>query len=189
MSELRTWVVDQLTTLLPNNDTVIASNSQTTLFREWTGWDHVSLKAQWAGELQYCDANGNPKAITTTCNAFISMLVNKIRIAGGQTITPFQSFNLPVAGQSAWYWYPDENWVPEAGDLFQLGTRGGRYKHVGVILEIDSGIWTTAEAGQGGPRMGFDMIKRIGPRLFPPPLFMGWIDIDAYFLDWTNLNT
>jgi hypothetical protein len=53
-----------------------------------------------------------------------------------------------------------------------------------VILSIGENSWETVEGGQGGPSMGFDMIKRKGPSPFPPTSFMGWIDIDAYFAGW-----
>jgi hypothetical protein len=184
MSAVRSWVTKKLTELFPNSGTIITSNGQTAVFREWTGWDQISLGEQWAQELQYVDKNGKPLAVTTTCNAFLGQLVNKTRMAGGQAIQNFKSFNLPAAGGAAWHWYPDGDLKPQAGDLFQIGTRGGMFKHVGVILSIGENSWETVEGGQGGPSMGFDMIKRKGPSPFPPTSFMGWIDIDAYFAGW-----
>jgi hypothetical protein len=183
MSAVRDWIVSKLTTLFPNSGTVITSNGQTALFREWTGWDQTSLGEQWASELQYVDSKSNPKAVTTTCNAFLGMVVAKTRIAGGQAQKTFQSFNLPVAGGPAWHWYPDGDLKPKAGDFFQIGTRGGMYKHVGVILSMGDGTWETVEGGQGGPKVGYDMIKRKAGA-FPPPSFMGWIDVDEFFKGW-----
>jgi hypothetical protein len=46
------------------------------------------------------------------------------------------------------------------GDFFQIGTKGGSpYEHVGVILDFVGEKWTAVEAGQGGPRSGYDSIK------------------------------
>lgn len=125
MSAVRDWVKKALTDLCPNSGTMITSNGQTALFREWTVWDQISLGEQWAGELQYVHANGKPLAVTTTCSAFLGQLVKKIRKAGGQSLKTFQSFNLPIAGGPAWHWYPDGDLKPQSGDMFQIGIRGG----------------------------------------------------------------
>jgi hypothetical protein len=83
-------------------------------------------------------------------------------------------------------YYPDEPQRPQSGDFFQIGKKGGRYEHVGVILDSVGNNWTTVEAGQGGPKSGYDSIKRKGPRPFDPAKFMGWIDIEAYFEGWKD---
>ena len=51
-------------------------------------------------------------------------------------------------------------------------------------------VWTTVEAGQGGPSTGYDFMKRKGPRQMnpvdsrqPKKELMGWLDLDAFFGD------
>jgi hypothetical protein len=96
------------------------------------------------------------------------------------TLTKFQSFNLPK--ERGWVWNPTEGKSPLPGDFYELGTRTN-YKHVGVILDIDTILWTTVEGGQGGPSSGFDAIKRKGPQMMPSPL-LGWINIEEFYQGW-----
>lgn len=179
-SPLRLWVHDQLTKLFPNTGVVITSNGQGELFTEWTGMSQDGLTEQWEKEK-------GGIAVTTSCNSFLSTLVNKIRTAGGLAGGTFQSFDLPVAGGAAWHWYPEAGRRPKSGDFFEMGLRNPKsYKHVGVILDMDYEyiFYNTVEAGQGGPTSGYDSIKRKGPRIFPDPGFMGWVDIDEFFGGW-----
>jgi hypothetical protein len=55
------------------------------------------------------------------------------------------------------------------------------YKHVGIILEINGELMTTADSGQGGPSVGYDIIKRKKRSLSE---IMGWIDVDVFFKNW-----
>jgi hypothetical protein len=185
LSPVRQWVQSQLKQLIPNNEGTIRSDTNGALFEKWTGWTNIGLKEQWASE-------AGTGAVTTSCNAFLGRLVFKIREAGGlATGASFHSFNLPKAGGPAWHWAGDQNQQPQPGDFFQIGTpgpdlsqadKGGTFKHVGVILDIDYIIWITVEGGQGGPKSGFDFIKRkVQVR---PSGLMGWINIDEYFAGW-----
>lgn len=118
---------------------------------------------------------------TTTCNAFLGVVVRKTLAAGGLANRTFHSFDLPKAGGTAWNWYPTPEKSPKPGDFFQVGTRGGTYLHVGTILDVNDIIWSTAEAGQGGPGSGYDAIKR---KTKVSGNIMGWIDVDAFFDGW-----
>ena len=121
--------------------------------------------------------------------------------AGGAT-----SFNLPGNDRNGreaktppvgWHWYRErsEGKHPRPGDVFQIGTeilpRQWSHAHVGVITlwsEGDPLMWETVEAGQGGPLMGYDTMKRkpyrpvdpIDPKK-PKKVIMGWLDIDEHF--------
>lgn len=119
--------------------------------------------------------------VTTTCNAFLGVVVRKTLAAGGLANRVFQSFDLPKAGGNAWNWFPTPDKSPKPGDFFQVGIKGGRYEHVGIILDINAGTWSTAESGQGGPSIGYDIIKRKTKASYN---IMGWIDADAYFDGW-----
>jgi hypothetical protein len=118
---------------------------------------------------------------TTTCNAFLGVVVRKALAAGGLAERNFHSFDLPIAGGSAWSWYPAQGKSPKAGDFFQTGKRGGMYQHVGIIIEINGESMTTADSGQGGPSVGYDAIKRKKRNVSD---IMGWIDVDAFFKNW-----
>jgi hypothetical protein len=118
---------------------------------------------------------------TTTCNVFLGTVVRKALAAGGLEPRHFPSFDLPNANVNAWNWYPTPGKSPKPGDFFQAGTRNGMYKHVGIILEINGELMTTADSGQGGPSVGYDIIKRKKRSLSE---IMGWIDVDVFFKNW-----
>ena len=187
LSPVRRWVQKQLNQLIPNNEGTIRSDTNGAQFQAWTNWSQDGLKKQW-------EAEKGSGAVTTSCNAFLGVLVSKIRTAGGLSAgAPFQSFNLPKAGGQAFHWAGDASQQPQPGDFFQIGTpgpdlshadKGGTFKHVGVILDIDYIIWITVEGGQGGPKSGFDAIKRkVQVR---PSGLMGWINIDEFFAGWNG---
>lgn len=149
-----------------------------------------------------------PGAVTTSCEGLIGRLVGKLTAAGfGKPMKRgnMSSFNLPgcdkfgrePATTPGWHWYRDrtDSLHPQPGDLFQVGklAKAGQWSfaHVGVITgwaDGDNPTWTTVEAGQGGPSMGFDFMKRKGPRPLnpidprnPKKELMGWLDIDEFF--------
>jgi hypothetical protein len=187
LSPVRKWIQKKLTDLLPSNSSVIYSHTNAALFTEWTGMTHMGLKETWALE-------AGTGATTTSCNAFLGMLVRKIREAGGLPVDrPFPSFHLPKAGGPAWHWAGDQTQDPQSGDFFQIGTpgqdlahseKGGTFKHVGAIIEVNYIIWITAEGGQGGPRSQYDAIKR--KLQIRPAGLMGWINVDEFFAGWNG---
>jgi hypothetical protein len=119
--------------------------------------------------------------VTTTCNAFLGVVVRKTLEEGGLAKRNFPSFDLPNAGGTAWNWYPTPGKSPKAGDFYQSGKRGGMYQHVGIIIEINGESMTTADSGQGGPSVGYDAIKRKKRNVSD---IMGWIDADVFFKNW-----
>lgn len=192
LAPVRQWVYQQLNSLLPSSSLEITSKFQGAEFTKWTGSTQKGLEAKWKEEQAIRDAGGFA-GTTTTCNVFLGTLVNKIFDAGGMERKRFDSFDLQGTGGNAWHYYPNASQQPQAGDFFQIGKpgpdrahakKGGTFKHVGVILQIGGGVWTTIESGQGGPTLGYDKIKRKGPSAFPPSLFMGWINIEEYFDKW-----
>ena len=87
---------------VPNNRVVIASNAQEATFRGWTGMSQKGLLSQWEKERQK-RARGEKAGTTTTCNAFLNVLVNGSRATGGlKTAVPFDSWrrNLASGGVS-----------------------------------------------------------------------------------------
>jgi hypothetical protein len=183
LSPLRQWVQGQLFALFLMHGKEIRSDQKAQVFTDWTGATQSWLQQQWATERQDL-VNGKMRAVTTTCNSFLNVMVNKIRRAGGLANSVFPSFDLPKAGGAAWHWQGESS-LPKPGDFYQIGTRGGSYKHVGIVFDIDGIVWTTAEAGQGGPRVNHDSIKLNGPRVINTGI-MGWIDIDEFFKGWNG---
>jgi hypothetical protein len=187
LSPVRKWIQKELTELLPSNSSVIYSHNNAALFTKWTGMTHLGLKETWASE-------AGTGATTTSCNAFLGRVVSRIREAGGLSASaPFPSFHLPKAGGNAWHWVGDTNQRPQPGDMFQIGTpgpdlshseKGGTFKHVGIIIDIDYIIWITAEGGQGGPKAQYDAIKR--KIQVTPGGLMGWINADEFFVGWNG---
>ena len=118
---------------------------------------------------------------TTTCNAFLGVVVAKTLTAGGLARRVFNSFDLPKAGGTAWNWYPTPDKSPKPGDFFEVGKRGGTYEHVGIIVAVNGENWSTADSGQGGPGAGYDAIKR---KARSSTGVMGWIDADEFFKGW-----
>lgn len=176
---IRKWLLGELNASFPPG-TVIQSNTNEAVFKQWTNMGHFELVEGWTNDLQY----GKP--LITTCNAFLDVLTRKIRTAGGLSAGKrFYSFMLPQ-NSPGWHWFPEPGRRPKPGDFFGIGQRGGMYKHVGVILKMEDIVWTTVEAGQGGIRSGFDSIKTKGPRIFPDNGLMGWLDIEEYFGGWSR---
>jgi hypothetical protein len=152
-------------------------------------------------------SGGGP--VTTSCEGLITSVITRLTAAGfgKPNRGKMSSFNLagcetpsgkePAQTTVGWHWWRDRtpSLHPQPGDLFQIGTpvRAGQWSfaHVGVITgwaDERNPMWTTVEAGQGGPSTGFDFMKRKGPRQLNPidpkhprKELMGWLDLDEFF--------
>jgi hypothetical protein len=175
------------------------------------GFDQVNTdeeKEKHKGKVWYRQSG---VATTTTCEALVGRIMGKIRAEYHRGKLPVQrkavgSFNLPglspntgkePATTPGWHWLKEKSLLlkPRPGDLFQVGVQvnPGQWslRHVGIILDWDDSanpMWTTLEAGQGGPASGYDAIKKKGPRPVNPiskteakKVLMGWLDIDEHF--------
>jgi len=220
LSPRRQWICTQLAKLLPNSLVTVASNDPKTkfLFQEWTGHTQSSLEGRWKAE-GFTKATDPKKEggvwvrkgagpVTTSCEGLNGTLFSKIASAGfGKAAGGATSFNLAgldkhgnePATTVGWHWFRDrtKDRHPQGGDFFQVGTlvKPGQwyFHHVGVItgwVEEENPSWATVEAGQGGPRAGFDYMKRKDWRQLnpidksdPKKVLMGWLDIDEYFGD------
>jgi hypothetical protein len=230
LSPLRQWVCTQLANLLPDTTVKIASvKEKKLLFTDWTGYTQADLVDKWVNKEHFTkdpapkpgysrEAKYAAAGVTTSCEAFINKLVQKIKKAGFKNGVPLKkrdpldSFNLPgcasygwePAKTVGWHWYRDrtESLKPQAGDFFQVGVpvKPGQwsFRHVGVItLFVDDGqpVWDTVEAGQGGPASGYDWIARKGLRPVTPvdpkhtsKVVMGWLNIEEHFEGWDSSN-
>lgn len=215
MSERRQYICSQLALVLPNDLMSLASNSKATgaKFEEWTGQTQSKLETAWTNEGFTKDAKSGSwtraggGAVTTSCEGLVGTVFRKIEQAGyGKRKGGATSFSLagndkwgreaktPPVG---WHWFRERaNGIyPQPGDVFQIATevlpRQWSHAHVGVITFWKNGdpmMWETVEAGQGGPLMGFDSMKRkpyrqvnpVDPKK-PKKVIMGWLNIDEHF--------
>lgn len=136
-----------------------------------------------SGKMEQLPSMIHSVGVTTTCNAFLGVVVRKALAAGGLAPRAFSSFDLPKAGGNAWSWFPRSDKSPRPGDFYQAGTKGGMYEHVGIIMDTKGGGYSTADSGQGGPSVGYDAIKRRGRDSYK---IMGWIDVDEFFKGWNG---
>ena len=237
LSPVRKWIINQITTLLPSDSSIIRSDTDYIKFKEWTLMSQADLERIWIQEDTQRAINNIAKTIgastglkfaketrravenanelvdfrkktheesllvmsggkpfttqslvrsvgtTTTCNAFLGVVVAKTLTAGGLARRVFNSFDLPKAGGTAWNWYPTPDKSPQPGDFYEVGKRGGTYEHVGIIVAVNGENWSTADSGQGGPGSGYDAIKR---KARTSAGAMGWIDVDEYFKGWNG---
>ena len=131
-----------------------------------------------------------PVGTTTSCNAFLGVVVQKTLAVGGLANRNFPSFNLPKAGGAAWSFYPNPEKLPKPGDFYELGKRVKvgkdgevlQFQHVGIIIAVSGSGWESADSGQGGPSVGYDKIKRVKRNASDGML--GWIDADKFFENW-----
>ncbi|MDR3493405.1 MAG: hypothetical protein P4L82_02285 [Ancalomicrobiaceae bacterium] len=163
-------------------DRDVNSNGDTAgLFEQLTGWNQAKLDAKWKDEdaaRATARADGkSEKQIslmpnTTTCNEFVIRVGHAIKspIALGQ-------FYIDNVLQKAGF---EEAWVPAGsgerpglGDPFVVTSRG----HMGVSDKFIGDQWYTIESGQGGHKVGHDIIKRKQTQWDPSKL-LGWVNID-----------
>lgn len=150
----------------------VRSNGNRPLFFTLTGASHDDLEREWkAGR------------ITTTCNGFTG---NYARALGCKL--PLGTFwpekVLARAGKSH-AWVPNgRDKAPGLGDIFVVDLFVPELKrndlHTGVVLDCCGSFWNIAEAGQGGPRLQYDVILK-RPRVVDVGRVKGWVDIEALF--------
>jgi len=150
----------------------VSSLDNPALFSSLTGVSQAYLESEWK--------RGSG---VTTCNAFTGAYARRL----GSHI-PLGTFwpetTLARAGK-AHAWVPaGSGRNPGLGDIFvvQRHEPGQSFDvlHAGVVLDCRGATWTTIEAGQGGPRMGCDLILRKAGA-FNRGKLKGWVDIDALF--------
>ncbi len=132
------------------------------LFLKYTRTEHLTLIKNWA--------NGG---IMTTCNGLVGLC--GAAMGAREFLGQFELEALLRKGGKGHAWVPaDSGKRPGYGDVF----RPVSY-HMGVSLGFDGDDWLTVESGQGGSKMGFDVIKRKTHKFIPSHL-LGWCDIRLY---------
>lgn len=134
-------------------------------FVKMTGTSHATLEANW-----------KTGGIMTTCNAFVgwfgSQLGSKNYLGRFDIEAMLKKWGKPHA------WVPASSGAqPKYGDIFRA-----KKFHVGISLDFEGGTWNTAESGQGGPKIGYDILKRKRTS-WDPSTLQGWVDIDLLLGD------
>ena len=113
-------------------------------------------------------------SIETTCNAFVGWYGNMLGSRKALSVFEMEK-NLKSMGKAHAWVKAAPGLRPKYGDIF----RPKRF-HMGISLDFEGDLWNTAESGQGGRKMGFDVIKR-KQTTWNVNDQLGWIDIEAYF--------
>jgi hypothetical protein len=134
-------------------------------FVKLTGTTQATLEANW-----------KTGGIMTTCNAFVGWFGREL---GSKNY--LGRFDLETMVKK---WGKEQAWVPATsgaqpkyGDIFKA-----KKFHVGISLDFEGGLWNTAESGQGGSKIGYDILKRKRTP-WDPALMQGWVDIELLLGD------
>lgn len=144
-------ILDQI----PNRD-INSLGPDAALFMRFTNTAHKTMADNWA-----------TGGIMTACNGFTGWFSATVGRAG------LGVFDLPSVGGSAFV-KSDGVALPKIGDVFRM-----KKYHVGVCLDCNGSEWWVIEAGQGGSKTGYDILRR-SKRPFVASEIMGWVDIDIW---------
>lgn len=166
----------------------IRSNGLTAaLFTRLSGITHNQLLQSWGlAPRKDGSTRADPPPGLTSCNSFVANYAGDAGIGIGQQNRSLGQFGLDKKLAS---WNKSFAWVlptagarPKFGDIFEIATT----LHQGVSLDFEGGGWNTAEGGQGGSKLQFDIIKRKslpqGGDLVSHPRgpLKGWVDIELF---------
>lgn len=174
---------------VPPLPTEVTSNGPlAVLFTKLSGITHLRLLQSWGmaarpGGATFADT---PPGLTS-CNGFVGIYGASIGLTDQTTANSLGKFRLD---QWLKKWGKSHAWVPSTagarpkfGDIFELAPR----PHEGISLDFDGDLWNTAEGGQGGSKMGFDIIKRKQARQISDVVtndkaetLKGWVDIERF---------
>jgi hypothetical protein len=141
-------------------------------FTDITNTPHSTMAANW-----------KTGGIMTACNGFVGWYASTLG-------SKFDLGRFDVEQRLKGYGKA-HSWVkstkdrrPKYGDIC-------RYTkfHIGVSLDFDGDRWNHVDAGQGGKKSGFDIVKRGYENPYDWTYLQGWIDIDLFFADDATAST
>lgn len=156
-SDFRARAIKLLEPLPPYPQEITSNGPKRQIFTQMTGLTHEMLLANWAGGGQL-----------TSCNGFTGWFA---RAMGSKTY--LGRFDLETIAKRSWV-SALSGQMPKYGDVLRFQSF-----HVGIALDLVNGTLYTAEGGQGGPKRGFDAIKR-KQMAWDPSKFRGWVDLEAW---------
>ena len=170
MADMRA-IAKSVLAAVPERDGQIISTQPE--FERLTGTSHATMKKNWDGG-----------GIMTACNGFVGWYGRTLRGMVPDTAAPTAYLGrfdlatyLPTIGMGhAWVKSTATNW-PKYGDICRHTAF-----HVGVSLDFVGERWEHADAGQGGKKVGYDILKRtLSKDAYDYTKLQGWIDIDIYY--------
>jgi hypothetical protein len=112
----------------------------------------------------------------TACNGFVGWYASQLGPTKYLGRFDLETY-LPTIGKGHTWVKSTSDARPKFGDICRHTAF-----HVGVSLDFDGDVWNHVDAGQGGPRMGRDILKRTrGTGPYDYKKLQGWIDIELYF--------
>jgi len=135
------------------------------LFTKLTGVNQQTLTDNWT-----------KGGIRTCCMDFVGWFASRLGSAKYLGRFDLESF-LPSIGKGY-------AWIKSTADVRPLYGDICRHTayHVGVSLDFDGDHWNHVDAGQGGPKVGHDVLKRTrGTLAYDYRKLQGWIDLEFYF--------
>lgn len=162
MSTIRDKARNILDAALPGNSVIRSDDPR---YKEMTGYTQERLLESWGqgGKL-------------TGCNGFTGWYGQKM---GSKTYLggfDLQKIVSDAGKPDAWVQSRSDN-RPAYGDILLH-----KSFHVDVCVGFDGDILLRAAGGQGGSKVGYDIIKRVrGTGKYDHTKLVGWIDIDIYF--------
>lgn len=163
--DFRSRAIKLLEPLPPYPLEITSNGPKRHIFTQMTGLTHERLVADWA-----TDACRSRRQCLTSCNGFTGWFASAM---GSKTY--LGRFDLETVAKRSWV-PASSGLMPKYGDILRFQTL-----HVGVALDVVNGVLNTAEGGQGGPKRGFDAIKR-KQIVWDPSKFRGWVDLEAWIL-------
>lgn len=148
------------------------SNDSSGLYQKYTGGlTHKRMTDDWA----YRKEHKLPGQLTG-CNEFVGWYARQL--GSRWNLGRFDLVNyLPTIGKADSWVKSASGLKPQPGDIL-LHTAF----HIDVALKFEGQVLTRVAAGQGGPKFGYDVLKRVvGNGDFTPANFQGWVDIDLFF--------
>ena len=149
------------------------------LFTDLTNTPHSRMKQDWDG---YPDKNGvptKPKGIMTGCNGFTGWYTTMLGQPVSKPLGVFEieTFLKRYKMEAAWVPSTKDN-RPQYGDVVRWKTK----YHVCVSEGFDGDTWNHVDAGQGGSKTTYDILKRVREKEpYHHSWLIGWLNIEAAF--------
>lgn len=131
-------------------------------FERLTGMNQEKLSKRWTWDPNY-----------TTCGDFAIHYCNHLGIPPILLLFGDPKTRCENEGKGSAWITDSHGESPKYGDVFK-----SKVNHVGVSMEYEGSIWRTAEGGQGGKAVKFDMVVRKETQSLDK--VQGWVDIELW---------
>jgi hypothetical protein len=163
----------EILAVVPETGQITSNGGTAAKFTSLTGTSHETMKKNWEGG-----------GIMTACNGFVGWYARTLREAVEGTKAPTNYLGrfdletyLPSIGMGQAWVKSTADGRPKYGDICRHTAF-----HVGVSLDFAGDFWNHVDAGQGGQKMGCDILKRTrSDKAYDFTKLQGWIDIEVYY--------